>query len=86
MRALMIAAVATSTLALGACANDFETPDQPGRNTIATVHQQSVEGRDMTMTAAERAAAAAERAEQAARRAEQVVNRMEQAYQESLRK
>ncbi|WP_404378496.1 hypothetical protein [Caenispirillum salinarum] len=86
MRALMIAAVATSTLALGACANNVENPDQPGMNAIGTVHQQTMEGRDMTMTAAERAAAAAERAEAAARRAEQVVNRMEQAYQEGLRK
>lgn len=86
MRALMIATVAASTLALGACAGGTESPDQPGRNAIATVHKDAMEGRDMTMTAAERAAAAAERAEAAARRAEQVVNRMEQAYQESLRK
>lgn len=83
---MIIATVAASTLALGACAGDTEGMHPFGRSAIDTVHSDAMSGQDMAMTAAERAAAAAERAEAAARRAEQVVNRMEQGYQESLRK
>jgi hypothetical protein len=78
MRALIIAA---AVIALAACSGD-----NTDRTSLATAHQNAIEGRDATMAAAQRAAAAAERAEAAAMRAEQAVNRMEQGYQQSLRK